>query len=79
MSEAYFERLTQMDNSFLIAESEHSAMHVASTQIHEAAPLRDADGSRQIERIQEYVASRLHLIAVISSSQPDEGAGVGNC
>jgi diacylglycerol O-acyltransferase len=62
MSETNFERLTQMDNSFLIFESERSAMHVASTQIHEAAPLRNPDGSLQIERIQEYVLSRLHRI-----------------
>ena len=62
MSDAYFDRLTQMDNSFLIFESERSAMHVASTQIHEAAPLRNPDGSLQIGRIQEYVLSRLHRI-----------------
>ena len=34
-------------------------MHVASTQIHEAAPLRRDDGALDIERIQEYVLSRL--------------------
>ena len=51
-----------MDHSFLIFESERSAMHVGSTQIHEAAPLRHADGSLQIERIQEYVLSRLPRI-----------------
>src|SRR3990172_10690666 len=51
-----------MDNSFLIFESERSAMHVGSTQIQEAAPLRHADGSLQIERIQEYVLSRLSRI-----------------
>ena len=62
MSETHFERLTQMDHSFLIFESERSAMHVGSTQIHEAAPLRRADGSLQIERIQEYVVSRLPRI-----------------
>jgi WS/DGAT/MGAT family acyltransferase len=62
MTRPAFDRLTQMDNSFLIFESERSGMHVASTQIHEAAPLRNADGSLQIERIQEYVESRLHRI-----------------
>jgi WS/DGAT/MGAT family acyltransferase len=51
-----------MDHSFLVFESERSAMHVGSTQIHEAAPLRHADGSLQIERIQEYVVSRLPRI-----------------
>jgi WS/DGAT/MGAT family acyltransferase len=62
MSETHFDRLTQMDNSFLVFESERSAMHVGSTQIHEAAPLQNADGSLQIERIQEYVLSRLPRI-----------------
>jgi diacylglycerol O-acyltransferase len=59
---SHYDRLSQMDNSFLIYESEQSAMHVASTQIHEAGPLRAADGSLEIERLQEYVLSRLHLI-----------------
>ncbi|MDJ0789918.1 MAG: wax ester/triacylglycerol synthase family O-acyltransferase [Myxococcota bacterium] len=64
MSEAYYDRLTQIDNSFLIYESAPggSAMHVASTQIHEAAPLRRDDGALDIERIQEYVLSRLDSI-----------------
>jgi WS/DGAT/MGAT family acyltransferase len=62
MAEPGYDRLTQMDNSFLIYESDRGAMHVASTQVHEAAPLRRRDGSLDIERIQEYVASRLHRI-----------------
>ena len=62
MSEIYYDRLSQMDNSFLVYEGEQSAMHIASTQIHEAGPLRSPDGSLDIERIQEYVLSRLHLI-----------------
>jgi len=57
-----YDRLSQIDNSFLIYESDRGAMHVASTQIHEAAPLRKRDGSLDIERIQEYVESRLHRI-----------------
>jgi WS/DGAT/MGAT family acyltransferase len=64
MSEPYFERLTQLDNSFLISEDTlpTAAMHVATTQIHEAAPLRLADGSLDIERIEDYVSSRLDAI-----------------
>jgi WS/DGAT/MGAT family acyltransferase len=57
-----YDRLTQIDNSFLIYESDRGAMHVASTQVHEAAPLRRRDGALDIERIQEYVESRLHRI-----------------
>ncbi|MCP4383708.1 MAG: wax ester/triacylglycerol synthase family O-acyltransferase, partial [Hyphomicrobiales bacterium] len=63
MSET-FDRLTQLDNSFLVYEDAqpHAAMHVASTQIHDARPLRLDDGSLDIERIQEYVLSRLDRI-----------------
>src|SRR5262245_2531385 len=57
-------RLTQIDNSFLVYEDAqpNCAMHVASTQIHEGAPLRRDDGSIDIERIEEYVLSRLDRI-----------------
>jgi WS/DGAT/MGAT family acyltransferase len=64
MSEPAYERLTALDNSFLVYEdaSPDGAMHVASTQIHEAAPLRREDGSLDIERIEEYVLARLDRI-----------------
>ena len=64
MNEQGYDRLTQMDNSFLVWEEADPAvaMHVASTQIHEAAPLRKPDGSIDIERIEEYVYSRLDAI-----------------
>ena len=64
MTEAHYDRLTQLDNSFLVYEDSGpaAAMHVASTQIHEAAPLRRDDGALDIERIEEYVLSRLERI-----------------
>ena len=62
MAKPSYQRLTQIDNSFLIYESDRASMHVASTQIHEAAPLRRRDGAIDIERIQEYVLSRLDRI-----------------
>jgi WS/DGAT/MGAT family acyltransferase len=62
MAKPSYQRLTQIDNSFLIYESDRASMHVASTQVHEAAPLRRRDGSIDIERIQEYVLSRLDRI-----------------
>jgi WS/DGAT/MGAT family acyltransferase len=64
MPEPHYDRLTQLDNSFLIYEDAQpaGAMHVASTQVHEAAPLQRADGSLDIERIEEYVLSRLDRI-----------------
>jgi WS/DGAT/MGAT family acyltransferase len=59
-----YDRLSQLDNSFLVIESNAASgsMHVASTQIHEGAPLRRDDGSLDIEGIEDYVASRLHRI-----------------
>ena len=58
----YYERLTQLDNSFLVYEGQGAPMHVAATQIYEAAPLRGPDGRIEIEKIQTYVLSRLHMI-----------------
>ncbi|MGH0037057.1 MAG: WS/DGAT/MGAT family O-acyltransferase [Myxococcota bacterium] len=65
MDAPLYDRLTQIDNSFLVYEDEMptgGAMHVASTQIHEAGPLRKDDGSLDIEAIEEYVESRLDRI-----------------
>jgi len=57
-----YQRLTQLDNSFLVYENDSTSMHVASTQILEAAPLRAPDGSIDIDRITDYVVSRLDRI-----------------
>src|SRR5262245_31605939 len=57
-----YERLSFLDNSFLLAESLTNHMHIAGTATYEAGPLRTADGGIDIERIRAYVASRLHLI-----------------
>ena len=62
MSDFAYARLTELDRSFLIYESPSSPMHVGAVQIYEGAPLRDRDGRLEIDRVQEYVASRLHLI-----------------
>jgi WS/DGAT/MGAT family acyltransferase len=59
---AGYERLSELDHSFLIYEGPTSPMHVGAVQIHEAAPLRGADGAIDIERIVEYVGSRLYRI-----------------
>jgi len=57
-----YQRLAQIDNSFLVYEDDTTAMHVASTQILEAAPLRGSDGNIDVDRIVDYVVSRLHRI-----------------
>jgi WS/DGAT/MGAT family acyltransferase len=59
---AAYQRLTGLDNAFLVYEDDSAAMHVASTQILEAAPLRASDGSIDIDRITDYVVSRLDRI-----------------
>lgn len=62
MAAPAFERLTQLDHSFLVYESDTAHMHVASTMIFEAGPLRAPDGSIDIGRIRDYVLSRLDRI-----------------
>jgi diacylglycerol O-acyltransferase / wax synthase len=62
MPQYAYDRLTALDNSFLIAESPKSHMHIAGTAIYEAGPLRKGDGGIDVERLRAYVESRLHLI-----------------
>ena len=62
MSEESYARLSALDRSFLIYEGPCSPMHVAAVQVFEAAPLRGRGGAIDLERILEYVASRLHRI-----------------
>jgi len=62
MSDYRYERLTALDNSFLVFESTNTPMHVASTAIFEAGPLATADGGIDMDRIEAHIASRLHKI-----------------
>ena len=57
-----YDRLTFLDNSFLLMEGSNSPMHVAGTATYEAGPLKKRDGGIDIDRIRDYVSSRLHLI-----------------
>ena len=57
-----YTRLTELDHSFLIYEGPNSPMHVGAVQIFEGAPLRGEGGPIDLDRILEYVASRLHLL-----------------
>ena len=59
-----YDRLTQLDNSFLVVEDARpdGAMHIGTTLILEARPLRRDDGTLDIDRIEEYVLSRLEGI-----------------
>lgn len=62
MSEYAYDRLTFLDNSFLLMEASHTPMHVAGTATFETGPLRTPEGGVDIDKIREYVFSRLHLI-----------------
>lgn len=62
MADYAYERLRELDRAFLIQEGPETPMHVGAVQIHEAAPLRGADGAIDVERILAYVASRLHRL-----------------
>ena len=62
MSRYAYERLTALDNSFLVFESANAPMHVASAGIFEAGPLRTPEGGIDIRRILHYVESRLHKL-----------------
>ncbi len=62
MADGYYERLTQLDNSFLLYEGPDASLHVGSTMIFEAGPLKRPQGGIDFERIEEYVLSRLHRI-----------------
>ena len=57
-----YDRLTFLDNSFLLMEGPNSPMHVAGTATYEIGPLRTAAGGVDVDRIRAYVQSRLHLI-----------------
>jgi hypothetical protein len=62
MSYSFYDRLSMLDNSFLVYENEDAGMHIASTQIFEAEPLRGPDGNVDVDSITDYVHSRLDRI-----------------
>jgi diacylglycerol O-acyltransferase len=62
MAKYGYDRLTFLDNSFLLMESANSPMHVAGTAMYEVGPLRNSDGGIDIDKIRDYVNARLHLI-----------------
>jgi WS/DGAT/MGAT family acyltransferase len=59
---ANYDRLSALDNSFLLFEKPNAYTHVASTQIFEAEPLRLEDGGIDFEAIQKAHAAILHRI-----------------
>ncbi len=57
-----YERLSALDNSFLVLERANTPMHVGSTAVFDAAPLLGPWGGVDFERFARHVAARLHLI-----------------
>jgi WS/DGAT/MGAT family acyltransferase len=57
-----YDRLTALDNSFLILERPNAYMHVASTLVFEAGPLRQPDGGVDAEAVKRLTLSALHRI-----------------
>jgi len=57
-----YDRLTALDNSFLLLEKPNSYMHVASTLIFEGGPLQKPEGGIDMEAIRDATSAALHLI-----------------
>ncbi len=79
MSDYAYQRLTALDRSFLAYEGPTTPMHVGATQIFEAGPLRGADGAIDVERVEQYVLSRLHEVPRYRqrlATTPIEGAPI---
>jgi len=62
MARYNYDRLSVQDNSFLVMEGPNAHMHVASTIIYDAGPLRTEEGGVDIDRILSATESYLHLI-----------------
>lgn len=60
MTDAHFERLSAMDMSLLAMEDGRAHMHMGSVSIYEAAPLRDAHGAVDFERVLAFTEAQLH-------------------
>ncbi|MCU0669918.1 MAG: wax ester/triacylglycerol synthase family O-acyltransferase [Myxococcota bacterium] len=57
-----YDRLSALDNSFLVLEKPTAYMHVASTMIFEAGPLRRPDGGIDADAVRERIGAQLHKI-----------------
>ncbi len=62
MAHYKYDRLSAQDTSFLIFEKPNVNMHVSSTSIYKAGPLKTSDGGIDFERIKTAVGNILHRI-----------------
>jgi diacylglycerol O-acyltransferase len=58
----FYDRLTVMDNTFLLSETPTTPMHVAAIEIFEAGPLQTEERGIDIGRIRDAYAAALHKI-----------------
>ena len=57
MARYSYDRLTSLDNSFLLLEKPNAYMHVAAAQIFKTGPLRTEGGGVDAARIRKLLAS----------------------
>ena len=62
MARYQYEKLSTQDNDFLLWEKSNLPMHVAGTQIFDAAPLRNEHGGIDFDAVKRLTESVLHLI-----------------
>jgi len=62
MARYNYDRLSAQDNSFLLFETHNLPMHVSSTMIFDAGPLRSAEGGIDVDAIRRATAAVLHRI-----------------
>src|SRR5215475_11829379 len=62
MARYAYDRLSALDNSFLLLEKPNAYMHVAATQVFKTGPLRAEGGGVDAARIRKLVAALLHRI-----------------
>jgi WS/DGAT/MGAT family acyltransferase len=58
----FYDRLSAMDNTFLLSETPTTPMHVAGIEVFEAGPLQTDEGGIDIGKIREAYAGALHLV-----------------
>ena len=62
MSNYRYERLSAQDNGFLVAESAHTPLHIASVALYEPGELATEDGGVDIRLFKRFIEARLHEI-----------------
>jgi WS/DGAT/MGAT family acyltransferase len=62
MARYNYERLSAQDNSFLLFETHNLPMHVSSTLVFDAGPLRTPEGGVDVDAIRRATAAVLHRV-----------------